>query len=188
MQSLVVYCAFFSKANAETEGKAAASSNIFSGAEDLTDTPIKARFQVNRTANSGQNPRMSLDSLTDTPLHPRLTFGQQRKSLDSLTDTPCQPRQKVERQSLDSLTDTPLERPRNARQQRKRLRAAPNKHISRKPEASSTEKVPEKERVRKRIEDKYRCKFLDAEAANDDSDESDEDEAIKQIEDEEMSQ
>ena len=165
-----------------------ASSNIFSGAEDLTDTPIKARFQVNRTANSGQNPRMSLDSLTDTPLHPRLTFGQQRKSLDSLTDTPCQPRQKFERQSLDSLTDTPLERPRNARQQRKRLRAAPNKHISRKPEASSTEKVPEKERVRKRIEDKYRCKFLDAEAANDDSDESDEDEALKQIEDEEMSQ
>ncbi len=165
-----------------------ASSNFFSGAEDLTDTPIKARFPVNSTANSGQNPRMSPDCLTDTPLHPRLTFGQQRKSLDSLTDTPCQPRHKVERQSLDSLTDTPLERPRNARQQRKRLRAAPNNHISRKPETSSTEKVPEKERVRKRIEDKYRCKFLDAEAANDDSNESDEEEAIKQIEDEEMSQ
>jgi hypothetical protein len=164
------------------------SSNIFSGAEDLTDTPVKARFPVNSTAKSGQIPRMSLDSLSDTPLHPRLTFGQQRKSLDCLTDTPCQPRQNDKRQSLDSLTDTPLERPRNARQQLKRLRAAPDKHSSRKPEASSTEKVPEKERVRKRIEDKYRCKFLDAEAANDDSDESDEDEAIKQIEDEEMSQ
>ena len=174
--------------NAAKSKHAQASSNVFSGAEDLTDTPIKARFPVNRTANSGQNPRMSLDSLTDTPLLPRLTFGQQKNYLDCLTDTPCQPRQKVERQSLDSLTDTPLERPRNARQQRKRLRAAPDKHISRKPEARSTEKVPEKERVRKRIEDKYRCKFLDAEAANDDSDESDEDEAIKQIEDEEMSQ
>ncbi len=166
----------------------AASSNILSGAEDLTDTPIKASFPFNSKANSDHDPRMSLDSLTDTPIHPRLRLGQQRMSLDSLTDTPCRPQQKVERQSLESLTDTPLERSKNVRQQRKRLRAAPDKHLCRKPEAGSTERVPEKERVRKRIEDKYRCRFLDAEAANDDSTESDEEEAIKQIEDEEMSQ
>ena len=156
-------------------------------AEDLTDTPQKARFPVDNT--SDQNPPMSLNNLTDTPLHPRKTFCQQRISLGSLTDTPLHPRQTFgqQRKSLDSLTDTPLERPKNAGQ-RKRLRAAPIKNNTTKPEGMSADKVPEKDRIRKRIEDKYRCRFLDAEAANDDSEDSDEEEAIKQIEDDEMSQ
>ncbi|KAL3808754.1 hypothetical protein ACHAXA_010947 [Cyclostephanos tholiformis] len=161
-----------------------APSIIFSGSENLTDTPIKTNI-----VNSAQNANMSLVNLTDTPLLPRQTYGQQRKSVDSLTGIPNPPRQQVSQQrtSLDSLTDTPLQRPKNAGLKRKRLRAAPDKQNRIQPEARSTVQVPEKERVRKRIEEKYRCRFLDTEAANDDSDESDEEEAVKQIEDEEMS-
>ena len=134
--------------------------------KELTDTPpIKAR--------TSQHPRMSLESLTDTPLHPR----QSRKIHH-------------QRKSLESLTDTPVQHPKSARQQRKRLRAALercNSQNADKEVVDNVEMVPEKERVRKRIEEKYRCKFLDGEAANDDSDESDEDETLRQIEDEEMS-
>jgi hypothetical protein len=139
-----------------------APSNKHSGEGELTDTPIKAQFS--------QHPRMSLESLTDTPLHPRQSgkIHHQRKS-------------------LDSLTDTPVQHPKNAKQQRKRLRAALERCNSRNAEEDNVEMVPEKERVRKRIEEKYRCKFLDGEAANDDSDESDEDEALRLIEDEELS-
>ena len=139
-------------------------------AEDLTDTPIKAPFANKHAQTLGANSRMSLDSLTDTPLKPRHSLSQPRKSLDSLTDTPMQCQS-------------------NVGKQRKRLRAAARHDDSgEKPEeAGSLEKIPKKDTLRKRIEDKYRCKFLDVEAANDDSDESDEEAALKQIEDEEMS-
>ena len=140
-------------------------------AEGLTDTPIKAPFTNKHAQKLGANSRMSLDSLTDTPLKPRHSLSQPRKSLDSLTDTPMQCQRNV------------------GKQQRKRLRAAQrhNANDEKPEEAGSLEKIQKKDTLRKRIEDKYRCKFLDVEAANDDSDESDEEAALKQIEDEEMS-
>ena len=161
------------------------ASIILSGAEKLTDTPIK----THSTENSGQFSCMTLVDLSDTQLLPIHTLCQRRMSLDNLTDTPCLSRQQVcqQRKSLDSLTDTPLERPKKAGLQRKRLRAAPSRHDSRDSKARTALKVSEKEILRKRIEEKYRCRFLVAEAANDDSEESDEEEAVKQIEDEEMS-
>ena len=134
------------------------------GAADLTDTPIKASSK-----NTERLSRMSLDSLSDTPFQPRRNAGQQRKSLDSLTDTPIHSRKNDEEQ------------------QRKRLRMAPKDDgSSKKPEHGTVEKVQKDERVKRRIEEKYKCRFLDCEAANDDSAESDEEDALRQIEDEEM--
>jgi len=141
-----------------------------SAAEELTDTPMKPLLPVNGTNKSGANARMSLDSLTDTPLQCQKSVRQPRKSLDSLTDTPLQCRK-------------------NTGQQRKRLRPAYiDKSNSKKLEARSADKVQRKDRVKKRIEDKYKCRFLDCEAVNDGSEESDEESDIKRIEDGEMSQ
>jgi len=137
-----------------------------SAAADLTDTPIKAF--TNNSNKLGAKSRMSLESLTDTPLQCRKNVRQQRKS-------------------LDSLTDTPVQRHRNFVQKRKRLKTVPKKDTSKNPEPGTTEKLQRKDMVKKRVEEKYRCRFLDAEAAGDDSEESDEEDAIKQIEDEEMS-
>ncbi|KAL7538664.1 hypothetical protein ACHAXR_010982 [Thalassiosira sp. AJA248-18] len=150
-------------------------------AEDLTDTPIKASFSAN-AKSSGANLQIPLDSLTDTPLQCRKDIGQQRTSLESLTDTPLPRRKNVgqQRKSLDSLTDTPLPRHKNCGQQRKRLRTAPKIDASKKSEPGTTEKL---DRVKKRVDEKYRCRFLDCEAVNDDSEESDEED----LEDEEMS-
>ena len=134
------------------------------GAEDLADTPIKASSK-----NTERLSRMSLDSLNDTPLQPRRNAGHQRKSLDSLTDTPIHSRKNDEEQ------------------QRKRLRMAPKDDSSKKPEHGTVEKqLQQEERVKRRIEEKYKCRFLECEAANDDSEESDEEDALRQIEDEEM--
>ncbi len=163
-----------------------ASSVILSGAEKLIDTPIKTNCSAE---NSSQYACMTLADLTNTPLLPKQTLSQRQMHLDNLTDSPCLPPQQVyqQRKSLDSLTDTPLERPPKNGPQRKRLRAAPDRQHSTAAKAKSANKISEKDRVRKRIEEKYRCRFLDAEAANDDSEESDEEEVVKQIEDEEMS-
>jgi len=87
------------------------------------------------------------------------------------------------------LTDTPAQNHQQIRQQRKRLKTVPKSVVSsKKLELGTAEKVTRKDRVKKRVEEKYRCRFLDTEAANDDSDESDEEDALKQIEAEEMSQ
>lgn len=138
---------------------------------------------------------MSLDSLADTPIKPSRGAGMlenKEMSLDSLTDTPLFPRRQgieQQRKSLDSLTDTPLPQRQNADQQRKRLKAASNNR-SRKapPEKGTAEKAQRQDRVKKRIEEKYRCRFLDCEAANDDSEDSDEEDALRRIEDGEISE
>lgn len=181
------------------------SSKKMFAAEDLTDTPVKASFPIqletstrmsldsstdtpiNQRRNTVQQ-RMSLDSLADTPVQPRRSAGQQRIAQDSLSDTPLLPRQHFRRlKSLDSLTDTPVQPRENIGHQRKRLRAATKSDTSKQLEQGTTEKPPRQERVRKRLEEKYRSRFLDLEAANDDSGVSDEEDAIRQIEDEELS-
>lgn len=163
--------------------------------DDLTDSPIKNYHSANTT--SAANPRLSLDNLTDTPIKPSFSINMKRigansrMSLESLADTPlpCRKNAGLERKSLDSLSDTPLPRNNNAGKLRKRLRVGVSENEgSTMPEPGTTDKVQRKDRVKKRIEEKYRCRFLDCEAANDDSEESDEEDAIKQIEDEEMSQ
>ena len=129
-----------------------------SAMKDLTDTPIKSSVPQKLE-------RMSLESLIDTPLKPCHTSSQRpRKSFDSLTDTPHQ-------------RDT----------KRKRLRPAQNDDSTMASlEDASPEKLPKKDRLRQRFEDKYRCKFLDCEAANDDSEDPDEEAALlREIEDEE---
>ena len=175
-------------------------------AVDLTDSPIKTPFPINGVRELGASTRMSLDSLTDTPVQCPKNNKEQGKSLYSLTDTPVQHRNKsgLHRKSLDSLTDTPVQLHKKSfesltdtpaqnhqqiRQQRKRLKTVPKSVVSsKKLELGTAEKVTRKDRVKKRVEEKYRCRFLDTEAANDDSDESDEEDALKQIEAEEMSQ
>lgn len=143
----------------------------------LTDTPVVSEQPNRYQANNS----VSHDDLTDTPIN-----QSRRRVLPSAT-----------RPSLDSLSDTPIkttqikdEGPKRLGMQRKRLRPAPsnNKENNLTPtsNADKTEKVDRKERVRKRVEEKYRCRFLDAEAANDDSEEdSDEEDAIKWIEEDE---
>merc|ERR1719253_1128588 len=132
-------------------------------AEELTDTPIKPMLAVNGT-NKLAGRQMSLENLIDTPLqcpHPR--------------------------KSLDSLSDTPLQCLKNTHQHRKRLRPAQRDGIdNKKPAARSVDPVQREERVKKRIQDKYRCRFLDCEAINDNSEGSDEESDIKQIENDEI--
>ena len=167
-------------------------SNSRMSLDSLTDSPIKVSRGTKRL---GGNSRMSLDSLADTPIKPSRGAGMlenKEMSLDSLTDTPLFPRRQgieQQRKSLDSLTDTPLPQRQNADQQRKRLKAASNNR-SRKapPEKGTAEKAQRQDRVKKRIEEKYRCRFLDCEAANDDSEDSDEEDALRRIEDGEISE
>lgn len=130
-----------------------------SAMKDLTDTPIKSSIPQKLE-------RMSLESLIDTPLKPCHNSSQQP------------------RKSFDSLTDTPHQRDTKALPQRKRLRPAQNNDNT----MASPEDValPKKDRLRQRFEDKYKCQFLDCEAANDDSEDSDEEAALlREIEDEE---
>ena len=132
-------------------------------AEDLSDTTIKAAsFAVDPA-----KPRMSLDSLTDTPIKPRHNVSKPRKSFDSLADTPIQ--------RDDDII---------GQHKRKRLRVAASTNDSDKKNAGSPAK---KDTLKRRIEGKYRNPFLDCEAANDDSDESDEEDELRRLEDEEGS-
>ena len=134
------------------------------------------------------------DNLMDTPAASNFNSSATHKSPDDLTDTPVvQPRKLTTHPRLsDGLTDTPLKTAEKVKQpkklaggRRKRLRAAVGDKENE--QASSAIVADRQERVKKRIEGKYRCKFLDTEAALDDSDEeSDEEDAIKQIEEEEF--
>jgi len=67
------------------------------------------------------------------------------------------------------LTDTPVQHLPG----RKRLR--PNNEVT-KDASKDAEKLSKQDRLKQRIEEKYRCRFLDTEAANDDSDSGDEEE------------
>eukprot|EP00984_Skeletonema_dohrnii_P038605 scaffold42047_cov155-Skeletonema_dohrnii-CCMP3373.AAC.1 len=116
---------------------------------------------------------MSLDSLTDTPVvQRRMPEQHSRMSMDSLTDTPVVQRRIPERKSrmsMDSLTDTPIQQ----LPERKRLR--PTNNVP-KDMSKPSEKLSKQDRLKQRIQEKYRCKFLDTEAANDDLDSGDEEE------------
>lgn len=162
--------------------------------DDLTDTPVKTN---NVRSSAGANSRMSLDSLTDTPVvQRRLPVQNSRMSLDSLTDTPVvQSRmagqnslmsmdsltdtpvvqrripERNSRMSMDSLTDTPVQQ--QQLPERKRLKPT---NDAPKDVGKNSEKLSKQDRLKQRIEEKYRCKFLDTEAANDDSDSGDEEE------------
>eukprot|EP00986_Skeletonema_menzelii_P018968 scaffold27039_cov150-Skeletonema_menzelii.AAC.1 len=140
--------------------------------DDLTDTPVKANVRAPAGAILRMSLDNSLDSLIDTPVVQRMPAQHSRMSLDSLTDTPVVQRRAPERKSrmsMDSLTDTPIQQ----MPERKRLR--PTNDV---PKAMSkpSEKLSRQDRLKQRIEEKYRCKFLDTEAANDDSDSGDEEE------------
>ena len=116
-----------------------------------------------------------------TPIKSSIPQKLERMSLESLIDTPLKPchnSSQQPRKSFDSLTDTPHQRDTKALHQRKRLRPAQNN--------DNSPKLSKKDRLRQRFEDKYRCQFLDCEAANDDSEDSDEEAALlREIEDEE---
>ncbi len=161
--------------------------------DGLTDTPLDQH-------------RKSLDSLTDTPLEWREDVGKLRKRLraapgrDRTIQTeapsieefqaPLQNHQiEHQRDSLDSLTDTPLERHNNVGKLRKRLRVAPERDRTNQQEVKSRrDAFQDMDKVRKKLEQKYRCKFLDTEAYDDSENSDDEEDFIQQIEDEEMSQ
>jgi len=120
--------------------------------------------------------KMSPDDLTDTPVlkHMPKQKSRLRLSMDSLTDTPVAQRapERKSRMSLDglSLTDTPVQH----MPERKRLRL--NNNQIPKDTSKDAEKMSRQDRLKQRIEEKYRCRFLDTEAANDDSDSGDEEE------------
>ncbi|KAL9182243.1 hypothetical protein ACHAXT_012895 [Thalassiosira profunda] len=142
---------------------------------DLTDTPVKARAE-----KSG--------GLADKPFHCRQSPVQNRQSLESLTDTPMPSRRNpTQRKSFDGLVDTPHQSSQKVAKRRKRLRAAAKEESEEKAESGTAEKMQKKDRLRKKMEDKYACRFLDCEAANDDSDESDDEDEARRLEDEEMS-
>lgn len=134
---------------------------------DLVDTPTPKDLKLNSASTNNMSP----DDLIDTPIDkgPNKAIGlEPRLSADGLTDTPI-------KQSEVSVRGP----------KRKRLRPAAcddkeNQHTS------TATLIERRERVKQRIEEKYRCKFFDTEAVLDGSDEdSDEEEAIKQIEEEE---
>jgi hypothetical protein len=168
--------------------------------DDLTDTPLQ-------NPQHTEYQRKSLDSLTDTPLERNKADGKLRKRLkialrpdranqpeaESMEKflAPLHSQQHAEhqRKSLDCLTDTPLERRKIVGKVRKRLRVAPGRDRTNQPEeAKSSDKFQDMEKVRKKIEQKYRCKFLDTEAYDESENSDDEEDIIKQIEEEEMSQ
>ena len=141
--------------------------------DSLTDTPV-----VQPATN--RNSRMSMDNLTDTPVVQPASNQKSRMSMDNLTDTPVvqPPVNRKSRMSMDSLTDTPV----HQFPERKRLR--PNNNEVAKDARKGLEKLSKQDRLKRRIEEKYRCKFLDTEAANDDSDSGDEDDNEDDMSDE----
>ena len=142
------------------------ATNSFSCSDDLVDTPVPKNAKIKDPTSY-----MSPDDLTDTPVG--------------------EPRNQVLRLRLsDGLTDTPLKTTENDNglkqlaRRRKRLRTATGGKENL--EALTTATTDRQERVKKRIEEKYRCRFLDTEAALDGSGEdSDEEDAIKKIEEDE---
>ncbi|KAL7551797.1 hypothetical protein ACHAWF_015057 [Thalassiosira exigua] len=131
--------------------------------------------------------RSTGEDLTDTPLVRKPEFSCPMKSAgEDLTDTPLA--KKIDN-SLMSLDDTPLQfrvSRKTQGQQRKRLRAVPQNNSIEK-HVRTAEKLQRRDLLKQRIEGKYRCRFLDCEAADSNSEGSDEEDAIRQIEDEEMS-
>eukprot|EP00804_Cyclotella_cryptica_P015445 CCRYP_008049-RB/>CCRYP_008049-RB protein AED:0.02 eAED:0.02 QI:108/1/1/1/1/1/5/398/1979 len=143
-----------------------------SSCRDLVDTPTPNNLKFKSVSTHSMSP----DDLTDTPINkgPNKSTGlKPRLSADGLTDTPIK------------CSEVSVIGPKKLGGHRKRIRSAPcdnkeNQHTS------ITTLTGRRERVKQRIEEKYRCKFLDTEAALDGSDEdSDEEDAIKQIEEEE---
>lgn len=158
--------------------------------DSLTDTPL-------------DHHRKSLDSLTDTPLERRKEVRKLRKRLraapgrDRTIQTEAQSIEEFQaplqtdhqRESLHSLTDTPLERHNNVGKLRKRLRVAPGRRDRTiQQDARSRDEFQDMDKMRKKLEQKYRCKFLDTEACDDSENSDDEEDIIQQIEDEEISQ
>ena len=185
--------------------------------DSLTDTPleqhknagkVRKRLKVAPVTAQMTQPLQNLqcteqrlqsfDSLTDTPLEQRKTTGNLRKRLKVApeTDLTNQPEALLQsqhhtdhnRNSLDSLTDTPLEQHKTVGKLRKRLRVAPGRDRTNHPEAETTVEFQDMDKVRKKMEQKYRCKFLDTEAYDESENSDDEEDIIQQIEDEEMSQ
>ena len=156
-----------------------AAANMSS--DDLTDTPVGQRL-------ISFCPRLS-DGLTDTPLKTIEDSGvPTRKRLRTLG------RADMNQTSLgglsNGLTDTPLKttetnkRPKKLAAHLKRLRPASGDKENR--QGDTVKLVNREERVKRRIEEKYRCRFLDTEAAWDGSGEdSDEEDAVKDIEEDE---
>jgi hypothetical protein len=137
-------------------------ANQFSPFEDLTDTPV--------STNDKLKAAWTPDELTDTPIHQSRNLSVRHRLSDGLTDTPIKTAEKVK--GPKKMVG------------RKRLRAAAGDKENR--QAKNPIAEDRQERVKKRIEEKYRCRFLDTEAALDGSGEdSDEEDAIKQIEEDE---
>lgn len=133
-----------------------------SSPDDLVDTPIPKRVNLKSA---------SPDNLTDTPIHKECKLAIYPRLSEGLTDTPIKTAEKKKA-------------PKKLAGGRKRLRAAVDEKENKQTAADATS--DRQERVKKRIEEKYRCRFLDTEAALDGSDEdSDEEDAIRQIEEDE---
>ena len=184
-------------------------TNISNHCSELVDSPISQHaIQVAAT-------NMSFDDLTDTPVgQPRLISSRPRLS-DGLTDTPHKTTddsgdqknlarvrkrlrtvgsadkiQTPQPRLSNGLTDTPLKTtdtkkgPKKLAACRKRLRPASSDKENRQVDAVTS--INREERVKQRIKEKYRCRFLDTEAALDGSDEdSDEEDAVREIEEDE---
>ena len=153
----------------------------------IVDTPNDRQVRLKTIA-----PHNTPDDLTDTPIKDYCAHENNSPSDQCLVDTPesrhIQFKRNTSRMSPDDLTDTPTKSPLQMAAQRKRLRPAIDGNKENK-KTSNTDKLERKNRLKKIISEKYKCRFLDTEAANDDSDnDSDEDDAVRQIEREEMSQ
>jgi hypothetical protein len=143
-----------------------ADQQHFSPCDDLVDTPVPTNVKLKSSISS-----MSPDDLTDTPISERPKHVATSRLSEVLSDTPIKTAQKEKA-------------PKRLARARKRLRAAVNDKENHK--VADDNAADRQERVKQRIEGKYRCRFLDTEAALDGSGEdSDEEDIIKQIEEDE---
>lgn len=187
------------------------------GPHELTDAPVekspvkgdlkprmfaKHRKRLKPVVDSPNTPKttssMAGDVLTDTPVKGRLCRKGYDHSDECLTDTPeinrgCQNSPPF---APDDLTNTPIENApavgvrtlRAVSRQSKRLRRVMNTEKE-KQESPNKNPVSKKDRLKKTIEEKYKCRFLDTEAIYDDSDDdSKEEDEVRKIESEELSQ
>jgi len=183
------------------------------GSDELTDAPVekslvkgvlkprmfaKQQKRLKTVVDSPNTPKSTSrtveDVLTDTPVKGCLC----RKGYDEyLTDTPEINRRCQNSPSFapDDLTDTPIENAPAAgvrkllavSGQSKRLRRVMN-NANEKQESRDKEHASKKDRLKRMLEGKYKCRFLDTEAKNDDlDDDSDEEDEVRKIESEELS-
>lgn len=139
----------------------------FSPYDDLIDTAVPANVKLDSSTS-----RMSPDDLTDTPINKQPKLVVRPRLSEGLSDTPIKTAEKSKA-------------PKRLARARKRLRAAANDKENQ-TVAVAAAVADRQERLKQRIEEKYRCRFLDTEAALDGSGEdSDEEDAIKQIEEDE---